>query len=145
MPARPSDSSCAIRVVMRAPIAALRCVVRIAKPSHQFGPCECRALGIPACCGGLVRKAETRQRWDDNMEGVFSIAAVTGGIRKGTDHLSEFEDRTRPAVAEQDRQGVPTLGAHVEEGMPKRSISVRYWSRPLSIVSQRRQSYFVRQ
>ena len=99
----------------RAPITALRRVVRIAQPSHELGPCSRRALDIPARAGGLVREAETRQRWDDHMEGVFSRAAVTSGIRQGADHLGEFEDRPRPAVAEQERQGVRMPGAHVEE------------------------------
>ena len=49
------------------------------------------------------------------MEGVFSVAAVTSRLRKRANHLDKLKDRTRPAVAEQDRQGVLMPGAHVQK------------------------------
>jgi hypothetical protein len=124
----------------RAPITALRRVVRIAQPSHEFGPCSRRALDIPARASGLIREAETRQRWDDHMEGVFSLAAVTSGIRQGP--ITFANSRTDPGQPWLSKSGKAfvCLERTWRKWMPEPSISVRYWPKALSIASQRRQS-----
>ena len=39
------------------------------------------------------------------MEGVGRGATVRDGVNEGIDHVEELEERTRPAVQEQQRRG----------------------------------------
>ena len=49
------------------------------------------------------------------MEGVLGLAAMGGGISQGADDLHEFDDRARPAMGDDQRQGVLVFRAHVQE------------------------------
>src|SRR4029077_19145255 len=51
----------------------------------------------------------------DDMERVFCLSPVAGGIAERADDLHELHDRSRPSVRENDRQRVLLRGAHVDE------------------------------
>jgi hypothetical protein len=52
---------------------------------------------------------------------VFSFATMGNGIGKWADRLGDFENRTRPAMAQQDRR-VLTPEAYVKEVDPQATI-----------------------
>jgi hypothetical protein len=49
------------------------------------------------------------------VEGVGGVAAVRRGVRERSDHLEELDDRTRPAVRDDKRQGRGVRRANVDE------------------------------
>ena len=63
-------------------------------------------LDVPACRRRLAREAEAGQRRAHDVEGVGGVAAVRGGVGQRFDDLVELDDRTRPAVRDDQRQGV---------------------------------------
>jgi hypothetical protein len=57
----------------------------------------------------------TGQGGDHHIEGVGLAATVGGGVGEGPDELQLLDDRARPAVGDDQRQGVGMAGADVEE------------------------------
>lgn len=79
----------------RAPVAALCHVFGVVETAHEFGPCSRRTLGGPAGARGLIREAETRQRRDDDMEGILSLATIGNGSVSGP--IVFANSRTEPS------------------------------------------------
>ena len=73
-----------------------------------------RPRGVPAGGGRLGREPAPGSE-DDQMEGVGRAGAVGGGVGEGPDDLELLDDRARPAVGDDERQGVGVVGADVEE------------------------------
>src|SRR5262245_1866114 len=89
---------------VRAPIASLRDVMPIVETLHQHTPRSRNALGIPSTLSRFLRECETRQRWNDDIEGVGRRTTVRGGVRQWADDMPEKKDCARPAMREDDRQ-----------------------------------------
>ena len=64
---------------------------------------------------GLARESVPRKRRDHDFERVGRGPAVCSGVGQRTDHLQLLDDRTGPAVGDDDRQGVRVLRLHVDE------------------------------
>ena len=65
--------------------------------------------------GRAAAKAETRQGWDDDVEGVRRASAVRGGVGERIDDLELLDDRSRPAVRHDSRQRVWMARSNVNE------------------------------
>ena len=72
-------------------------------------------IGIPAGHGRLAREPVTRQRWDHHVEGVVRARAVRRRVGERADDLELLDDRARPAVRDDQRQGALVLRADVDE------------------------------
>ena len=99
----------------RAPVGAVRGKSRIAQPFHELHP---KPGGAPEIDAGLAqRRGESvaRQGRHHHVEGIGGIAAVCAGIAEGTDHLVILPERPGPTVREDQRLGIGTLAAHVDE------------------------------
>ena len=68
---------------------------------------------------GLVGEAEAGQRRHDDVKGVLGLAAVGRRVLERTDQLQELEDGARPAMGENDRQGITVLRAHMQKVDPE--------------------------
>ena len=99
----------------RAPIAALRHELRVAEALHQHDPRACDVLRIPADGARLAREAVAGHRRNHHMERVRGAAAVCGGIRERFDDLHLLDDRSGPAVRDDDRQRVLVFRANMDE------------------------------
>src|SRR5262245_45361932 len=99
----------------RAPVAALRHIVRVSKALHQLRPGLRDAVGVPAGALRLAGEAVPRHRGDDDVEGVAGAAAVRGWIRERTDDLELLDDRSWPAVRDDDRKRILMKGPDVDE------------------------------
>src|SRR5882724_11422305 len=99
----------------RPPIASLRDPALVAKAWHQRRPCAGDPGHIPARLDRLVGEAKARERRHDDMERVLRPSPVASGIAERADNLHELNDRSRPAVRENDRQSVLMRGPHVDE------------------------------
>ena len=126
-----------------APVAALRAVARVAQAIHQLGPGRGDAIDAPAGGRGLGREAEAGQGRADHVEGVGGIAAVLHRIDQRFDHLVELDDRTGPAMGDDQRHGPGVRRAHVEEmdvesvdlgGELREAIEQRFAAAPIVIV-----------
>ena len=99
----------------RSPIAALRDKPVVAEALHQHGPRFRDARRIPAGFGRLAGKAVARHRRDHDVERVGLGAAVRRGVGERIDDLQQLDDRTGPAVRDDDRQRTLMLRLHVDE------------------------------
>src|SRR5579863_9910129 len=88
-----------------APVAAVCSVTLVTEPLHQDGPGAGYPVDVPALrpCG--AGEAEAGNGRDDQME--------VGG--QGTDHIEELQDRTGPAVGEDQWQRVGAGRPDVQE------------------------------
>jgi hypothetical protein len=95
---------------MRAPIAALSSPpgpsIRIAQPPHQLRPRPRSPLNPPACLLGLPGKSVPRKSRDNKME---RISRGGVGIHEPADDMSELQDRTGPAMGDEQGHGVLVL------------------------------------
>jgi hypothetical protein len=100
---------------MRTPIATLRSPptlsIRIAQTPHQQRPRPRSTLNPPPRLLRLPRKSVTRKSWDDKMERISRLIR----IHEFLDNMSEFQNRARPAVGDEQRKGVSVPGADVQE------------------------------
>src|SRR5215218_4592682 len=103
----------------RPPVAALRAVALVAEPGHQPGPRGRDPLDVPAPLRRLVAEAIAGKRGAHHMKGVGRVAAVGGGVGQRPEHLQELDYRARPAVSDDEREGVGMWGADVEEMDPE--------------------------
>ena len=100
----------------RTPVAALRAVARIAEAIHQHRPGLTRCDRRPSPSSvGLSREAEAGQRRTDDVKRVGGVAAVRGRIGQRLDHLVELDDRTRPAMGDDQRHRFRVRRADVQE------------------------------
>ena len=107
MAAQCSGSSAPIRGRdLGAPVAALRAVARVAQATHQLDERPGDAPHVPAARARRLREAVTRQRGRDDVEGVGGVAAVSLRLGEPWDDVEELDDRARPAVGEEQREGV---------------------------------------
>ena len=98
-----------------APITALGDVARVPEALHQLGPGLRDVVGIPTCACWLAGEAVSGHRGDDDIKGVFRTSTMSGGIRERSNDLELFYDGPRPAMGDDDRQGVQTTRADVDE------------------------------
>jgi hypothetical protein len=87
----------------------------------------------PAALPRAVRKAEPRQRRHDHIEGVGRVPAETRRVGEHRDYLMEAVERVGPAVQEQDRHGMGTLAALVDEVDPETAYPRPKLRRPVEL------------
>src|SRR5581483_5524220 len=100
---------------LRSPVAALGAVPGVAEPGHQLIPGVCDALRTPP---GLCRFAAEAESWQGrahDVERVTGASAGRHGIGQRLDDLGELDDRARPAVRHDQRDGALVWRANVEE------------------------------
>ena len=101
---------------LRAPVAALRAVARVAETPHQLDE---RVRDAPRRPNPDVRggseNAVARQRRCDHVERVLGVTAVQFRIRQSRDDVEELHDRAGPAVHDQQRERVGVRGSRVDE------------------------------
>ena len=98
-----------------APVAALSDVPGVAEPPHQGDPRIGDANRSPAGRGRLARVAVPGHRRHDHVERVRGIAAVRGRIAERPEDVEHLEDRTRPAVRDDQRQRVRVRRLDLDE------------------------------
>src|SRR2546430_12035606 len=89
-----------------APVAALRAVALVAEATHQFGERACDTPDVPAPRPGRLGEAVTRQRRYDDVTGVGRAAVVSLRVRQSGADVDELHDGARPAVREEQREGI---------------------------------------
>ena len=99
----------------RPPVPALRDISVVAEARHQRVPRRGDALHAPAGMRRLVRKAVTRQRRRYDVKGVLRLAAEGCRIGERRNDFVKFDDRSRPAVGEDDRQRVRVFRPRMDE------------------------------
>jgi hypothetical protein len=100
---------------LRAPVAALRDVVRVAEAAHQLDPGIRDVDRIPPGRGRPAREAVAGHRRDDDVERVCRVAAVRGRVGQWPDHVQHLDHRARPAVHDDQRQRVLVRRLGVDE------------------------------
>ena len=124
----PSNSGAPARPFLgdeRAPIAALRHILRVAKALHQHGPGARDALGVPAGRGRLARKPVARHRRNHEVEGVRCARAMRRWIGQRIDDLQLLDDRAGPPVRDDERQRILMFRTNVDE-MNVEPVDVRH-------------------
>ncbi len=91
---------------LRAPVAALRDVSRVAEASHQDDPGVGDVDRAPAGGRRLPRVPVAGHRRDHHVEGVLGAAAVGGRVGQRADDVEHLDDRAGPAVRDDQRQRV---------------------------------------
>src|SRR5258707_13997499 len=81
-----------------ATIPALCVVSLLAQPQHHLTPGSRDLFHRPAFLLRFIRKTIAGERGANYMEGVLRFATVPGGIGQGWNDFQEFEDRSGPAV-----------------------------------------------
>ena len=99
----------------RAGVVAVRAVALVAEPAHQLGPCAGDARRAPARLAGRPGEADAGERRDHEVERVGGVGAVGAGIGQRADHVEVLDDRHRPAVRRDQRQGIRLWGLDVQE------------------------------
>jgi len=99
----------------RAPIAALCDVAAVSEARHQRGPGVRDARKAPSHFGRLVRKTKPGQGGDNNVKGFIGLAAMGGRVCQRSNDLQELDDRARPSMRQNDRQGILVLRSDVNE------------------------------
>ena len=98
-----------------APIAALRGVARVSEARHELDPGIRDPNRPPPRLRGLPRVPIARDRRNDDVERVGGVAAVCRRIGKRADDVQHLDDRTRPAVRDDQRQRVLVRRLDVDE------------------------------
>jgi hypothetical protein len=99
----------------RAPVAPLGDVPRVAEPDHELVERAGHPGRTPAGRGRLGGEAVTGHRRQHQVEGVGGLAAVGRRVGERVDNLQQLDDRARPAVGHEQRQGVLVGRADVGE------------------------------
>lgn len=99
----------------RSPVAAQGAEALVAQPAHQLrhGPGD--TPRVPPSLGGRPGEAEAGQRGAHDVKGVRGIARSIDGAAERLDDVEHLGHRAGPAVEDEQRQGVGTLGASVDE------------------------------
>ena len=100
---------------LRAPVAALRDPAGVAESLHQLDPGVRDVDGAPSGRRRLLRVAVSGHGGDDDVERVGRVAAVGGRVGERADDVEHLDDGPRPAVRDDDRQGVLVRRLHVDE------------------------------
>jgi hypothetical protein len=97
------------------PVASLYAVAVVAQATHQLDERQRDAAHVPA--GGTRRfgEAVARQRGRDHVERVLGVAAVGLGVGQSWNDVEEFHDGAGPAVDDEQRKGVRSVGTRVHE------------------------------
>src|SRR5262249_32318085 len=85
---------------------ALSAVALIAQPTHQLGPGPGDASRGPSSVVRWAGEAVAGERGDNELEGISRVAAVSLGIGQRADDAQELGDRARPAMGENEWQGI---------------------------------------
>jgi hypothetical protein len=88
-----------------AEVAALGAVPVVAEAVHELGPGGGDPNDVPAAFVGRAGEAVAGDGWDDQVE----------VLRQRFDHVQELEERTGPAVGEDQRDGVRPGRADMQE------------------------------
>ncbi len=88
------------------PVAALGAVVRVVESAHELDERPGDALHVPAPRAGWFGEPVARERGRHHVEGVAGVAAVGLGIDQSRDDVEELDDRTGPAVDEEQRKRI---------------------------------------
>ena len=101
---------------LRAPVAALRAVARVAEAVHQLDERPRDAPHVPAARARGLREAVARAAtgattWNASA----ALAAVRLRVGQPRDDVEELDDRAGPAVREEQRQRVRVRRARVDE------------------------------
>ena len=96
-------------------VASLGHVARVAEAVHQLRPRARDAAVLPAELGRLAGEAVAGQGRQHQVEGVLGPSAVRGRVGERADDAEQLDDRARPAVRHDQRQGVLVLRPHVDE------------------------------
>jgi hypothetical protein len=92
----------------------LGCEAGVAKLLHQPDP-EPRDAPREVSLHGAVGESVAGQGWDDHVEGVVRISPVASRVAQQRDDLRELKECARPAVGEDQRQGVGPFAPLVDE------------------------------
>src|SRR5215469_921936 len=82
---------------------------------HKLAPCSSNFFNRPAVLFGLRRETKTWKSGDDDMERVLCGAAVRSGVSEGIDYFEKLDDRSGPAVCQDQGLSVSVMGADVKE------------------------------
>ena len=99
----------------RPDVGAVRGEPLVAEPGHQLGPRLSDAEEVEARGGQRRREPVAGQARDDDVEGVGRIAAVGPRVGERSDESRELDRGARPAVREDEGQGIGLGGPDVEE------------------------------
>ncbi len=98
-----------------AEIAALRAEAVMAETLHQLGKQAGDHAWVGAGLQGPAGEAEARQRGHDDVEGVACVAAEALGLGQHRDDLQHLDERSRPAMGDQQRQRLWRCALDVDE------------------------------
>ena len=96
-----------------APVTALGAVAVVAQTHHQLRVDVGHPLWPIPRLSWLVGEAVAGQRRGYDMKGILGPVTVRDRIGQRPDDLGELEDRSRPAVGDDEREGVRFAGALV--------------------------------
>ena len=99
----------------RPPVAPCCHELLVAEPLHQLDPRRGNVDQIPACGARLAREPVPREGRNDHMERILGLAAERGGVSERTDEIEQLDDRSGPAVGDDQRQGALVTRRDVDE------------------------------
>ena len=99
----------------RSPVASLGAVAVVSETGHEFGPHGRDPAWADPGRDGRPAQPEPRQARDHEMEGGRRGVARCSEL---VDDTGELDDRPRPAVRQEQRCGVVTIGAEMGEDDP---------------------------
>ena len=98
-----------------APVAPLGEIAAVSKDvGHEGGEHPGHPAGTPGT-GRPAREGKPRERRRDDVECVLGVASMTLRVGKRTDDIEELDDGSRPAVGDDQRQGVRVAALLVNE------------------------------
>src|SRR5215467_13517061 len=97
---------------LETPITALDAVLGVSQAIHQHdkGLGHARRVPAPSCCWS--HESKSRQGRYDNIK---CRRIAVAGLRQWADHRRKLENRAGPSVDQQQRHGVRTGGAFMDE------------------------------
>ena len=98
-----------------APVATLRAVLLVAEACHELGVDVGDLLRTHARFARLVGEAVARHRRRNHVERILRAAAMCDGVGQRSDDLQELDDRSGPAVRDDDGQSIRLGRALVDE------------------------------
>ena len=99
----------------RPPVTALCHELVVAETLHQLDPGEAMWTRSQPVVARLTREPVTRDRRNDHVKRVLGLAAECGGVSQRADEVEHLDDRARPAVGDDQRQGVLVTRRDVDE------------------------------
>src|SRR6266436_424939 len=102
-----------------APITALRNIVAVTQARHQRCPGASNPRKTPPRFCRFVRKAKAGEGGDYGVKGFIGFATVGRRVHQRTNDLHKLDDRPRPSMRQNDRQGILVLRSNVNEVNPE--------------------------